>query len=198
MAEATNVWPTCVVCGGTGNEMIRDNGGPGPVCGACRASFRYINFLLQQIRQQSPKPSAGANPDPPNEVVVKGNTKGCFRTVWLIVHNLLVHPLLGLWSLLTIGLVAPPKWLDNLHDWTYPGESPWVDSSRDVDASRREAEASRLEVLHLRKTLETINQTGHNPADFATDLIGRSDRYERLVERLADMANTALRMEIPS
>lgn len=44
------------------------------------------------------------------------------------------------------------------------------------------------------EVLFQIEQVGHNPADLAGDLCGLPDRYEKLVDRLAAMANDACRL----
>ena len=65
---------------------------------------------------QFPEP-AGPPELPPNVRVGPGTG---WRLPWLVLHNLLVHPLMGLWQLLTLGLAPLPRWLEALHDATYP------------------------------------------------------------------------------
>lgn len=50
------------------------------------------------------------------------------------------------------------------------------------------------EVERLQDVLQEIEQVGHNPADLASDLIGKPDRWEELSLRLASMAHTALKV----
>lgn len=47
-------------------------------------------------------------------------------------------------------------------------------------------------IRRYESALESIEQTGHNPADLAPDLVGLPDRYERLVDLLALLACRAL------
>lgn len=50
------------------------------------------------------------------------------------------------------------------------------------------------EAAKARDVLLQIEQVGHNPADLASDLVGLPDRYERLVDRLAEMAAGGIRL----
>lgn len=56
-----------------------------------------------------------------------------------------------------------------------------------------EAARNKAEVERLRNVLREIEQVGHNPADLASDLIGKPDRWEELSMRLAFMAHAALK-----
>lgn len=43
--------------------------------------------------------------------------------IWMFLHNCAVHPVMGLFEILTWGWC--PKWLEQVHDWT--AEKAWRD-----------------------------------------------------------------------
>lgn len=116
----------CDYCDGLAEKVVRIGKAPAIrtafFCRACCDKQRDLQFMLAIIRDQEPASAPVAPPALPANVQQVHNPVP--RAIVQVFAGLVVHPLIAVYSLCTLGLLKTPRWLTALRDATTVPDDP--------------------------------------------------------------------------